>query len=95
MAMGEAVHANDGLWVAPAAPGFDSRLLGGTTMIDRKDGKTLRTEIEAALQSMPDAIGLISWNEFSENTHIEPSEKYDHHYLEVLAEANTTIPSPK
>lgn len=94
-AMGEAVHANDGLWVAPAAPGFDSRLLGGTTVIDRKAGKTLRTEIEAALRSAPDAIGLISWNEFSENTHIEPSEEYDNHYLEVLAEMDIIVSSPK
>lgn len=94
-AMGEAIHANDGLWVAPAAPGFDSRLLGGTTVIDRMDGKTLRTEIEAALRSAPDAIGLISWNEFSENTHIEPSEKYDNHYLEVLAEMDIIVSSPK
>ncbi|HSB02292.1 MAG TPA: hypothetical protein VLE49_16700 [Anaerolineales bacterium] len=28
MAMGQAVHQNGGLWVAPAAPGYDSRLLG-------------------------------------------------------------------
>jgi hypothetical protein len=95
VAMGEAVHVNDGLWVAPAAPGFDSRLLGGTTVIDRKAGKTLQIEIEAALQSVPDAIGLISWNEFSENTHIEPSERHDDQYLEVLTETDIAIPNPK
>jgi hypothetical protein len=88
VAMGDAVHQNGGLWVAPAAPGFDSRLLGGTTVIDRKNGETLRIEIEAALQSEPDAIGLISWNEFSENSHIEPSHNYGDQYLEVLAETD-------
>jgi hypothetical protein len=31
-------------------------------------------------------IGLISWNEFSENSHIEPSENYGSRYLEVLAD---------
>jgi hypothetical protein len=93
--MGEAVHANGGLWIAPAAPGFDSRLLGGTTVIHRKAGETLQTEIEAALQSAPDAIGLISWNEFSENTHIEPSEKHSKRYLEVLAEAGNITSNPK
>jgi len=92
VAMGEAVHANGGLWVAPAAPGYDSRLIGGTTVIDRKAGETLRTEINVALQSAPDAIGLISWNEFSENTHIEPSEKHDDQYLEALAETDLTTP---
>jgi hypothetical protein len=95
MAMGEAVHANGGLWLAPAAPGFDSRLLGGSTIIDRKNGETLRTEIETALRSAPDAISLISWNEFSENSHIEPSENYGDQYLEVLAETPLVSPSSK
>lgn len=95
IAMGEAVHANGGLWIAPAAPGYDSRLLGGTTVIDRKGGETLRTEIAAALGSAPDAIGLISWNEFSENSHIEPSEKHGDQYLEALAETHLTTPSPR
>jgi glycosyl hydrolase family 99 len=83
--MSEAVHANGGLWIAPASPGFDARLIGGTTVVDRKDGQTLQTQFNAAMQSSPDAIGLISWNEFSENSHIEPSENYDHRYLRVLA----------
>jgi hypothetical protein len=86
LAMSQAVHQSDGLWVAPVAPGYDSRLLGGTTVIDRKDGETLRTEMEVALQSAPDAIGLISWNEFSENSHVEPSDMYGDWYLKVLAE---------
>jgi hypothetical protein len=93
-AVGEAVHQHGGLWVAPAAPGYDSRSLGGETVIDRKGGETLRTEINAALQSRPDAIGLISWNEFSENSHLEPSEKYGDQYLKVLAEIHLIPASP-
>ncbi|GMR11562.1 MAG: hypothetical protein BMS9Abin28_2397 [Anaerolineae bacterium] len=84
--MGDAVHVRGGLWIAPAAPGFDARLIEGTRVIDRKDGKTLLQEMEAAYASAPDAIGLISWNEFSENTHMEPSRNYGMRYLEVLAE---------
>ena len=91
--MGEAVHANGGLWIAPAAPGFDARLIGGTRVVERKDGETLRRELAAALSSSPDAIGLISWNEFSENSHIEPSEKYGARYLEVLAQIRG-LPAP-
>lgn len=83
--MSQAVHANGGLWIAPASPGFDARLIGGTTVVDRKDGQTLQTQFNTALQSSPDAIGLISWNEFSENSQIEPSENYGHRYLDVLA----------
>ena len=84
--MGNAVHARGGLWIAPAAPGFDARLIEGTRVIDRKDGETLLQEMEAAYASAPDAVGLISWNEFSENTHIEPSRNHGMRYLEVLAE---------
>ena len=92
-AMGETVHANGGLWIAPAAPGFDARLIGGTTVVDRKDGKTLQIQFNTAMQSSPDGIGVISWNEFSENSHIEPSEKYGDHYLDVLAEIRN-VPAP-
>jgi hypothetical protein len=82
--MGEAVHAHAGLWIAPAAPGFDARGVGGAKIVERKEGETLRREMATALQSAPDAIGLISWNEFSENSQIEPSENYGQRYLEVL-----------
>jgi hypothetical protein len=84
--MANAVHAQNGLWMAPAAPGFDARLIGGKTVVDRKDGDTLRTEMNAATSSSPDAIGLISWNEFSENSHVEPSERNGDRYLKVLAD---------
>lgn len=84
--MSQAIHANGGLWIAPAAPGFDARLVGGTTIVDRKDGETLQIQFSTAMQSSPDAIGIISWNEFSENSHIEPSENYGDRYLEVLAD---------
>ena len=84
--MGRSVHAHGGLWIAPAAPGFDARSVGGTTVVDRKGGATFRRQLDAATGSGPDAIGLISWNEFSESTHIEPSERYGPRYLEVLAD---------
>jgi hypothetical protein len=84
--MARRIHADGGLWIAPAAPGFDARSVGGTTVVARKGGATFRRELDAAAGSSPDAIGLISWNEFSEGTHIEPSEKHGSRYLEVLAD---------
>ena len=87
-AMGRAVHQHRGLWVAPAAPGFDARLVGGKMVVPRRDGATLRTQLDAALSSSPDAIGLISWNEFSENSHVEPSERFGTRYLQLLADVN-------
>lgn len=89
-AMGAAVHDHRGIWIAPAAPGFDARLIGGTRVVDRRNGQTLRDELNAALRSNPDAIGIISWNEFSENTHIEPSERYGTQAIDVLMGRQTT-----
>ena len=80
------VHRHQGLWIAPAASGFDARLIGGTTVVSRKHGGTLRREYNAAVSSSPDMIGLISWNEFSENSHIEPSRRYGPRELDVLAD---------
>ncbi|WP_392544391.1 hypothetical protein [Oryzobacter telluris] len=83
--MGAAVHATGGLWIAPAAPGFDARLVGGKTVVPRRDGRTLALELDAAVGSRADAIGLISWNEFTENSHVEPSRLYGSTALKVLA----------
>jgi phospholipase C len=84
--MGVAIHERGGLWIAPAAPGFDARLVGGSSVVERRNGATLRSQLDAATRSAPDAIGLISWNEFSENTHVEPSERYGSRYLDVVAD---------
>jgi hypothetical protein len=83
-AMASTVHKSGGLWIAPFAPGFDARLVGGTREVPRRDGETLRMEYNAAVSSAPDALGLISWNEFSENTHVEPSERYGNSALVEL-----------
>ena len=72
-AMSAAVDRHQGLWIAPAAPGFDARKIGGTSVVPRRDGDTFRRELATALSSRPDMLGVISWNEFSENSQIEPS----------------------
>ena len=82
--MSAAVHSRGGLWIAPAAAGFDARLVGGTRVIPRAGGRTLRTEWNTALSSSPDLIGLISWNEFSENSEIEPTKAFGSTYLRVV-----------
>lgn len=84
--MSAAVHQRRGLWIAPAAPGFDARLIGGTRVVERNAGATLRDEMNAAMASSPDAVGLISWNEFSENSHVEPSTRYGDQALRVIAD---------
>ena len=44
-ALGAATHANGGLWIAPAAPGFDARRVGGSSVVGREGGDTLRREL--------------------------------------------------
>ena len=84
--MADAIHSFNGIWIAPAAPGFDARLIGGTRVVEREAGETLRLQFTTALTSSPDAVGIISWNEFSENSHIEPSCEHSGHYLVVVAD---------
>jgi hypothetical protein len=92
-AMAQVVHQHHGLWIPPAAPGFDARLIGGTSVVDRKNGDTFRTQISTAMASSPDALGIISWNEFSENSYIEPSQQYGTQYLNILSQINH-LPAP-
>jgi hypothetical protein len=94
LAMADAVRASCGVWVAPVAPGFDARLVGGHSVVERRDGATLRSSWEAALASVPDVIGVISWNEFSENTHIEPSTDFGSRYLDEVRDLTGAPPPP-
>ena len=84
-ALAASIRDDGGLWIAPAAPGFDARLIGGTRVVDRADGATYRTQWTTALLTDPDGLGIISWNEFSENSHIEPSQNYGATYLAATA----------
>jgi hypothetical protein len=80
-----AVHSGNGLWLAPAAAGFDARLNGGTSVVDRRNGATLTAAWDDAQATNPDGIAVISWNEFTENSYVEPSHNYGERYLQVLA----------
>jgi hypothetical protein len=88
--MSQAIHGDGKYWMAPFAPGFDARLVGGAKTVERRLGRTLRTEYATMLRSSPDVMGLISWNEFSENTYVEPSHKFGMRYLDVLRELRQT-----
>ena len=94
-ALADVIRTDGGLWLAPVAPGFDARLIGGTRVIDRADGATYRTEWATALSTAPDGLAVISWNEFSENSQIEPSATFGSRYLEVTADlVRTTLGRP-
>jgi hypothetical protein len=70
-------------------PGFDERLIGDRVNprhYDRDDGEYFKRELNAALQAKPQWIRLYTWNEYPENTHIEPSKNFGDKYLRIAAE---------
>ena len=89
--LGAAIAADHGLWIAPITPGFDARLLGGTTIVPRREGATYRASWKAAADTQPSVLGIISWNEFSENSHIEPSSQNALFYLDATRDLVGTI----
>ena len=91
-AMAKAVRSANGRWIAPAAPGFDARLVGGTSTVPRRDGATFRAAWAGALATRPDILGIISWNEFSENSQIEPSTTYGDLYLRIASQLVASLP---
>jgi hypothetical protein len=93
--MSQAIHSAGKYWIAPFAPGFDARLLGGKRAVPRYSGQTLRAEYNSAVQSSPNMLGLISWNEFSENSYVEPSKEYGYQSLDALRQLRVTTTPPR
>jgi len=92
--MSQAIRKAGKYWIAPFAPGFDARLVGGQRAVPRDNGQTLRTEYAVAVRSSPDMLGLISWNEFSENSYVEPSKNYGYQSLDVLRQLRAVPAAP-
>ena len=65
-------------------PGYNATTIGGHIIVGRDHGATLRAEFASALASRPNLLGLISWNEWTENTYVEPSARYGYRYVRLL-----------
>jgi len=76
------------IWVATVQPGYDERRLPGRTGLfqDRENGSFYRRSFQAALESDPDWIVISTWNEWWEQTAIEPSRQYGDEYLRITRE---------
>jgi hypothetical protein len=70
------------VYAAAVSPGYDDSLLGrdATLVVDRANGARYDAQWRAALAAQPDWTLVTSWNEFWENTHIEPSMLYGRRY---------------
>ncbi len=82
--LGNQVHAANKLWFAPFTPGFNDQLLGHPSCTPRNGTGTLSQTWAMNKQSRPDAWFGISWNEFVENTYIQPSATFGTAQLDTL-----------
>ena len=82
--LGEEVHTDGKRWFAPFIPGYDDQLVGGSC-VPRDGVQTMETVWATNATSDPDAWFGISWNEFVENTYLEPSLAYGSTYLDELS----------
>ena len=72
------------LWVATVSPGYDdTRLTDGRVprVTDRDGGRYFDAQWRSALDMRADWVAVTSWNEWWENTQIEPSQQYGDTYL--------------
>jgi hypothetical protein len=73
------------LWIASVSPGFDDSKLVGREVprqIDRANGRVYDDQWGAAVSTAADWVVVTSWNEWWENTQIEPSERYGRVFLD-------------
>ena len=71
-------------WFAPFAPGFNTKLIGGSTCVPRNSLQTMQKLLAGNKASNPDAWVFISWNEIAEGTYVLPLQRYGRTYLDGL-----------
>jgi hypothetical protein len=77
--------------VASAFPGFNdiyqqAGVGPGYGFLEAANGTTFQLTLERAIQSKPEIIQLVTWNDYGEGTNIEPTEEYGYEYLEMVQE---------
>jgi hypothetical protein len=101
------VRAGGRLWVGTVMPGWDDTRIverGGRFRRDRQGGAWYASTWAGAASANPDLIVITSWNEFVENTYVEPSAQFGAQYLDltrslaaawkVSAPVNPSDPAP-
>ena len=79
------VHAAGKPWFAPFTGGFNTQLIGGSSCVPRNGVRTLDAVWKLNVGSRPQGWFGISWNEFVENTYLEPTRTYGRTYLNEIA----------
>ncbi len=74
-------------WVGGVCPGFnDAGVWGwgnGPRITDRRGDKEYRESWQDVLTYRPDAVQIITWNDFGEGTTIEPAEPYGFEFVNL------------
>jgi hypothetical protein len=75
------------VWMGTAVPGFDTtHLYNPGLLIPRDETSFYRSMWDDNLASNPDWMLITTWNDYGENTHIEPSLSYGSTYLDISRE---------
>jgi hypothetical protein len=78
------------LWMGTAMPGFDERLIPGRgpnpRYTDRQGGAYFRSQLDDVFANSPQWVMIDTWNEWFENTYIEPSVNYGDQYLQIAGQ---------
>lgn len=101
------INRGGSLYVATVHPGWDEQRIAAregrpnpTSPRDRAGGQFLANSWNGAIASGTDVVMVVSWNEFIENSHIEPSVNYGSQSLDVLRplvaawQAGSPTPAP-
>jgi hypothetical protein len=77
------------LWIGTVMPGFDERNLSdrgpNPRFIDRTNGAYFTGQLDDVFKNSPQWVLVDTWNEWYENTYIEPSVNYGDQYLQIAA----------
>jgi hypothetical protein len=84
-ASGKNLDGSAKVWVAPITPGYDKSISGGSTCVPRKGGATIKALFTGNAATHPDDYGLISWNEISEASYVDPMTRYGSQDLDALS----------
>lgn len=79
------------IYIPTISPGWDEDVIAEltnrpnpTSVRDRADGQFLHDSWIGVMEAESDVVLIVSWNEFIENSHIEPSELYGTQSLDIL-----------
>lgn len=79
------------MYIPTISPGWDEDVIAEltnrpnpTSARDRADGQFLQESWNGVLEVESDVVLIVSWNEFIENSHIEPSDLYGTQSLDIL-----------